>query len=80
LVPVQIVVETRQGRKAVTLVSHVEQFDIDPDSLAKQLQKLCASSTTVSTTATGVNEILVQGRAIKEVTQLLQSQHGIHKK
>lgn len=44
--PVSITQEIRQGRKTVTKVVGVEQYDIDVVELCKELTKLCASSAT----------------------------------
>ncbi|KAL2830933.1 hypothetical protein BJY01DRAFT_226901 [Aspergillus pseudoustus] len=59
-----VTVERRTGSKTVTKVSNVEIFGIIPNLLAEELQKKCASSTSVSQAtgaAKGVMEVLVQG-------------------
>lgn len=63
---IQIVLETRSGNKTVTKVSGVEVFHINPQPLAEELQKACASSTSVnqlvgSSPKNPVQEIMVQG-------------------
>ena len=63
---IQILLETRSGNKTVTKVSGVEAFHINPQALASELQKSCASSTSVdqlvgSSPKNPVMEILVQG-------------------
>ena len=63
---IQIVLETRSGNKTVTRVSGVEAFYINPQPLADELQKACASSTSVnqlvgSSPKNPVMEIMVQG-------------------
>lgn len=59
-----VTVERRTGSKTVTKVSNLEIFGIIPNILAEELQKKCASSTSV-TQATGASkgimEVLVQG-------------------
>lgn len=73
---VQIVLETRSGNKTVTKVSGVENFYVNPQSLAEELQKTCASSTTThqlvgSSPKTPVKEILVQGPQKDAVSKAL---------
>lgn len=61
---VHVTVERRTGSKTVTKVYNLEIFGIIPNLLAEELQKKCASSTSV-TQATGASkgimEVLVQG-------------------
>ncbi|PYH30357.1 putative RNA binding protein Ligatin/Tma64 [Aspergillus neoniger CBS 115656] len=61
---VNVILERRTGSKTVTKVWNLEVFGIIPSLLAEELQKKCASSTSV-TQATGapkgVMEVLVQG-------------------
>jgi translation initiation factor 2D len=61
---VNVILERRTGSKTVTKVSNLEIFGIIPNLLAEELQKKCASSTSVSQAtgaAKGVMEVLVQG-------------------
>ncbi|KAL8724084.1 MAG: hypothetical protein Q9166_008145 [cf. Caloplaca sp. 2 TL-2023] len=63
---IHIVLETRSGNKTVTKLSGVEAFYIHPQGLADELQKACASSTSVSQLAGSspkkpVMEVMVQG-------------------
>ena len=63
---IQIVLETRSGNKTVSKLSGVEMFCINPQPLAEELQKACASSTSVSqlmgsSPKNPVQEIMVQG-------------------
>ena len=63
---IQIVLETRSGNKTVTRVSGVETFHVNPQRLAEELQKICASSTSVnqlmgSSPKNPIQEIMVQG-------------------
>ncbi|KAL8748028.1 MAG: hypothetical protein Q9190_000178 [Brigantiaea leucoxantha] len=74
---IQIMLETRSGNKVVTKVSGVETFYIRPQPLAEELQKTCASSTSVSQLAGSspkhpVMEIMVQGPQKEAVTKALE--------
>ena len=73
---IQIILETRSGNKTVTKVSGVEIFHISPQALASELQKTCASSTSVdqltgSSPKNPVQEVLVQGPQQDVVIQAL---------
>ena len=60
----QVTIEKRTGSKTVTKVTNLEIFGIIPNLLAEELQKKCASSTSVGQAIgapKGVMEILVQG-------------------
>ncbi|KAI9674315.1 MAG: hypothetical protein M1829_003716 [Trizodia sp. TS-e1964] len=72
-----ILLETRSGNKTVTKVSGVEAYHIRPQPLADELQKTCASSTSVgqlvgSSPKTPVMEILVQGPQTRAVLKTLE--------
>ena len=74
---IQIVHETRSGNKTVSKVSGVESFYINPQPLAEELQKACASSTSVSQLAGSspknpVQEILVQGPQKEMIIKALE--------
>ncbi|KAL8839742.1 MAG: hypothetical protein Q9170_001613 [Blastenia crenularia] len=74
---IQIILETRSGNKTVTKVSGVETFYIPPQSLADELQKACASSTSVSQLAGSspkkpVMEVMVQGPQKDAVIRALE--------
>ena len=61
---VSVVIEKRTGTKTVTKVGNVEVFGINPDLFASDLQKKCASSTSVGQLMggkPGMMEVLVQG-------------------
>ncbi|EMD35171.1 hypothetical protein CERSUDRAFT_97094 [Gelatoporia subvermispora B] len=75
LKPVSVVVKIRQGRKACTLVTGFEPYKLDAQDLAEELRKLCASSTSVSPVQgkPADMEIMVQGKQIAAVTELLVS-------
>lgn len=80
---IQLTYETRSGNKTVTKISGVELFYIHPQLLADELQKTCASSTSVSQLAGSspknpVQEILVQGPQQDAVLKALEKR-GIQK-
>ncbi|KAJ5753026.1 hypothetical protein N7520_009943 [Penicillium odoratum] len=59
-----ITLEKRTGSKTVTKITNLEVFGIIPSLLAEELQKKCASSTSVTQAVgapKGVMEVLVQG-------------------
>ncbi|KAF2717938.1 hypothetical protein K431DRAFT_288087 [Polychaeton citri CBS 116435] len=65
---VKLSLETRSGNKTVTKVSGLEIYFINPKSLADELRKLCAGSTSVEPLAGGakknekpVEEVMIQG-------------------
>ncbi|KAG1744397.1 hypothetical protein EDB19DRAFT_1695106 [Suillus lakei] len=79
--PISVVIKVRQGRKATTLITGFEPFLLEAVSLAEELKTRCASSTSVSPApgkSSGM-EVLVQGKQIKEVTELLASR-GVPKR
>lgn len=74
---IQIILETRSGNKTVTKLSGVEAFHIIPQLLADELQKTCASSTSVgqlvgSSPKNPVMEILVQGPQKDAIVKALE--------
>ena len=74
---IHIVLETRSGNKTVTKLSGVEAFHVSPQLLADELQKACASSTSVgqltgSSPKHPVMEIMVQGPQKEVVTKALE--------
>lgn len=74
---VQIILETRSGNKTVTKLSGIEVFHISPQPLAEELQKACASSTSVgqlmgSSPKNPVMEIMVQGPQKDAVVKALE--------
>ncbi|KAF7509125.1 hypothetical protein GJ744_008352 [Endocarpon pusillum] len=59
-----VVIEKRTGTKTVTKIGNLEVFGINPEILAGELQKKCASSTSVGQLVggkPGQMEVLVQG-------------------
>jgi translation initiation factor 2D len=45
LKPISVVVKIRNGRKACTLITNFEPYQLTSEFLADELRKLCASST-----------------------------------
>ncbi|KAF3787587.1 Eukaryotic translation initiation factor 2D [Nymphaea thermarum] len=80
--PVQIMSERRQGNKKVTRVSGLESFLMDPESLASELQKKFACSTSVAELPgkKGQHEVLVQGGVIDDLARHLVEHYGINKR
>lgn len=80
--PIQIVTERRQGNKKVTRVSGLETFLLDADSLASELQKKFACSTSVGELPgkKGQHEVLVQGGVIDDLARHLLDHYGIPKR
>ncbi|MCJ1285296.1 hypothetical protein MMC26_004636 [Xylographa opegraphella] len=61
---VKIIIETRSGNKTVSKVSGMEVFHVSTQQLADELQKACASSTTINQLVggkVGFMEIMIQG-------------------
>ncbi|MCJ1249654.1 hypothetical protein MMC30_006880 [Trapelia coarctata] len=80
---IKILLETRSGNKTVTKVSGMEAFFINPQPLADELQKACASSTSVSqlvgsSPKVPVLEIMVQGPQKDNVARALE-RRGVNK-
>ncbi|GFQ05798.1 eukaryotic translation initiation factor 2d [Phtheirospermum japonicum] len=81
LKPIQILTERRQGNKKVTKLSGLESFLIDAESLASELQKKFACSTTTSELPGKKGlEVLVQGGVIDDLARHLVEQYGVHKR
>ncbi|KAI9776992.1 MAG: hypothetical protein M1839_009136 [Geoglossum umbratile] len=80
---IQIVLETRSGNRTVTRVSGVETYHVNPSSLAVELQKSCASSTSVgqlvgSSPKNPVMEVMVQGPQTQAVIKALEK-NGVNR-
>lgn len=72
---VSVMIERRAGNKTATKVSGIEYFGIIPAFLAEELQKKCASSTSVAQATgavKGVMEIMIQGDQRKAVETALE--------
>nr|CAD1825259.1 unnamed protein product [Ananas comosus var. bracteatus] len=80
--PVQIMTERRQGNKKVTRLSGLESFLMDAESLASELQKKFACSTSVAELPgkKGQHEVLVQGGVIDDLAKHLVDHYGVLKK
>ena len=79
---VAVVIEKRTGTKTVTRVGNVESFGINPDLLASDLQKKCASSTSVGQLVggkPGMMEVLVQGDQ-REVVEKEMGRRGVDRR
>ncbi|KAI4104945.1 MAG: hypothetical protein L6R37_002988 [Teloschistes peruensis] len=80
---IHITLETRSGNKVVTKMSGVEAFHIHPQPLADELQKACASSTSVNQLAGSspkkpVMEVMVQGPQKDAMIKALEKR-GVHR-
>ncbi|KAL6634158.1 hypothetical protein ACP70R_026829 [Stipagrostis hirtigluma subsp. patula] len=78
----QIMTERRQGNKKMTRLSGVESFLMDADSLASELQKKFACSTTTAELPgkKGQYEVLVQGGVIDDLAKHLVDHYGVPKR
>ncbi|KAJ3522981.1 hypothetical protein NMY22_g11649 [Coprinellus aureogranulatus] len=84
LKPIQVVTKIRQGRKASTMITGFEPFQvIDGEEMAEDLRKACAGATSVAPAvgkAPGSSwEVLVQGKQGKAVVDYLTGK-GIPKR
>ncbi|CAN6251926.1 unnamed protein product [Urochloa humidicola] len=79
---IQIMTERRQGNKKMTRLSGLECFLMDPDSLASELQKKFACSTTTAELPgkKGQYEVLVQGGVIDDLAKHLVDHYGVPKR
>lgn len=74
-----VTLEKRTGSKTVTKVTNLEIFGIVPSLLAEELQKKCASSTSVTQAVgapKGVMEVLVQGDQ-RKIVDVALSRRGL---
>ncbi|CAO2834422.1 unnamed protein product [Amaranthus hypochondriacus] len=79
--PIHIMTERRQGNKKMTRLSGFEIFLLDAESLASELQKKFACSTTVAELpGKKGHEVLVQGGVIDHLAKYLIDQYGIPKR
>ena len=79
---VSVTVEKRTGTKTVTKVGNVEVFGINPDLLATDLQKKCASSTSTGQLMggkPGMMEVLVQGDQ-RDVVEREMGRRGVDRR
>uniref|UniRef100_A0A0D9VH44 SUI1 domain-containing protein n=1 Tax=Leersia perrieri TaxID=77586 RepID=A0A0D9VH44_9ORYZ len=79
---IQIMTERRQGNKKMTRLSGLECFLMDADSLASELQKKFACSTTTAELPgkKGQHEVLVQGGVIDDLAKHLVEHYGVPKR
>ncbi|KAH9618470.1 hypothetical protein KSS87_004746 [Heliosperma pusillum] len=78
---IQIMTERRQGNKKMTKLSGFETFLLDADSLASELQKKFACSTSVAELpGKKGHEVLVQGGVIEHLAKHLIDQYGVPKR
>ncbi|XP_021760843.1 eukaryotic translation initiation factor 2D-like [Chenopodium quinoa] len=79
--PIHILTERRQGNKKMTKLSGFEIFLMDAESLASELQKKFACSTTVAELpGKKGHEVLVQGGVIDHLAKHLMDQYGVPKR
>ncbi|KAN0141791.1 hypothetical protein V8E53_000253 [Lactarius tabidus] len=79
--PISVTSRVRQGRrgKACTHITGFEPYQLSAETLADALRVRCASSTSVSSMASGGQEVMVQGKQTQVVLELLGSL-GVPKK
>ncbi|KAL9245147.1 hypothetical protein vseg_018830 [Gypsophila vaccaria] len=78
---IQIMTERRQGNKKMTKLSGFETFLLDAESLASELQKKFACSTTVAELpGKKGHEVLIQGGVIDHLAKHLIDQYGVPKR
>ncbi|KAI5834320.1 hypothetical protein K523DRAFT_294091 [Schizophyllum commune Tattone D] len=73
LKPVNVALKIRQGRKAATIITGFEPFEmaVNPEEMAEDLRKMCASATSVAPGPNRQLEVLVQGKQAKAVVEYL---------
>ncbi|KAG7195976.1 uncharacterized protein KQ657_002363 [Scheffersomyces spartinae] len=69
---VQVITETRIGRKVVTRLYNFEPFRVHASRFADELKVKCSGSATIGTNAMNKTEIMVQGPHGKLVVDLLK--------
>lgn len=77
---INIVTEMKIGRKVVTRINNFEMYNIDPDTIAADLRKLCSGSTTISETTQFGAEVQIQGSHGLTIIQYLNDKVGIPNK
>ncbi|TRM60392.1 hypothetical protein BD626DRAFT_571809 [Schizophyllum amplum] len=80
LKPISVALKIRQGRKAATIITGFEPFEmaVNPEEMAEDLRRLCASATSVAPGPQKQLEVLVQGKQSKAVVDYL-TKKGIPK-
>uniref|UniRef100_D8QDE9 SUI1 domain-containing protein n=1 Tax=Schizophyllum commune (strain H4-8 / FGSC 9210) TaxID=578458 RepID=D8QDE9_SCHCM len=73
LKPVNVAHKIRQGRKAATIITGFEPFEmaVNSEEMAEDLRKICASATSVAPGPNKQLEVLVQGKQAKTVVEYL---------
>ena len=66
----------RNKRKYVTEVSGLEQFGLELKKVAKEFGKKFATGSSVTKTASGGEEITVQGDVSEDIFDWVQEMHG----
>jgi len=72
---IRILLETRSGNKTVSKVSGMEAFYVNTQPLADELQRACASSTSINQLVggkVGALEIMIQGSQKDIITKALE--------
>ena len=78
-----VVVEDRQGgRKACTMIQHLESLSIDPEAFAKALQKKFSTSASIVPVAGKQEsrvELQIQGNLLADISDYLAKEHNVGK-
>ena len=80
LAPVELLVQSRGGRKTITCVRNLDPYRIDPGDLARRCQVGVSGSATVreaAASAAGALEVMVQGNHTVYLSQLLLGTYKI---
>ncbi|XP_065197344.1 eukaryotic translation initiation factor 2D-like [Sycon ciliatum] len=80
LQPISVSTALRTGNKVVTLIDNVEVYGIEAKDLAERMQHVMASSASVHNKATkgkADRQVLVQGNAVRAVTDMLQDHYNV---
>ncbi|XP_071508950.1 eukaryotic translation initiation factor 2D-like [Diadema antillarum] len=77
--PIKLKVKTKAGRKWITMISNLQQFNVDPNEFAHRLKIKVKASTTVkeSENAKEGLRVTVQGNQIKFLKHFLTAQYKI---
>lgn len=77
---VNILTETKIGRKTVTRVFNFQSYDIDAEELSAELRLKCSGSSTIQPNVQNpkVTEVIVQGAHSAKVIELLTKKYGLH--
>jgi translation initiation factor 2D len=77
---VNIITETKIGRKTITRVSNFEHYEIDAEELSMDLKQKCSGSSTIHKNVQNPNikEVLVQGSHASKIIELLVKKYGLN--